>query len=102
MLLNLIKHHQTDIDKIYLYIKYLFESKYQFLINEKEKVGIENLKNPRAFLIIHNWCLWKFWDYCPTKKRKVLIAFDDMIADMESNEKFSPIVTELLLRGTKT
>ena len=54
MLLNLIKHHQTDIDKIYLYIKYLFESKYQFLINEKEKVGIENLKHPKAFLIIHN------------------------------------------------
>ena len=27
--------------------------------------------------------------------------FHDMIADMESNEKVSPIVTELLLRGKK-
>ena len=30
-----------------------------------------------------------------------LIVFDDMIADMESNEKLSPIVTELFLRGRK-
>ena len=27
--------------------------------------------------------------------------FDDMIADMESNEKLSSKVTELFLRGTK-
>ena len=31
----------------------------------------------------------------------MLIVFDDMIADMESNKKLSPIVNELLLRGTK-
>ena len=33
-----------------------------------------------------------FEDYNPTKKRKVLIVFDDMIADMESNKKLSPII----------
>ena len=27
--------------------------------------------------------------------------FDDMIADMESNKKLSPIVNELFLRGRK-
>ena len=37
-------------------------------------------------------------DVNPTKKRRVLIVFDDMIADMESNEKLSPIVTELFSR----
>ena len=42
MLLNLIKHQQPDIDKIYLYIKDPFESKYQLLINGRENVGIEN------------------------------------------------------------
>ena len=31
----------------------------------------------------------------------MLIVFDDMIADMESNKKLSPIVTELFLRGRK-
>ena len=40
-------------------------------------------------------------DYNPTKKRTVLIMFDDMIADMKSNKKLSPTVTELFLRGRK-
>ena len=44
MLLNLITHPRADIDEIYLYIKDLLESKYQLLINEREKVGIANLK----------------------------------------------------------
>ena len=39
--------------------------------------------------------------YNPTQKRGVLIVFGDMIADMESNKKLSPIVTELFLRGRK-
>ena len=36
-------------------------------------------------------------DYNPTKNRKVLTVFDDMIADLESNKKLSPTVTELFL-----
>ena len=36
-------------------------------------------------------------DYNPPKKRKVLIVFRDMIADMEANKKLSPTVTELFL-----
>ena len=35
------------------------------------------------------------------KKRKVLIVFDDMIADVLSNKKLKPIVTELFIRGRK-
>ena len=35
------------------------------------------------------------------KKRKILIVFDDMIADMLSNKKLSPVVTELFIRGRK-
>ena len=38
-------------------------------------------------------------DYNPNKKRKILIVFDDLIADMLSNKKISPIVTELIIRG---
>ena len=40
-------------------------------------------------------------DYNQTKKRRVLIVFDDMIADMESKKKLSSVVTELFLRGRK-
>ena len=40
-------------------------------------------------------------DYNPIKKRKVLIVFDDMIADIINNNKLNPIVTELFIRGRK-
>ena len=40
-------------------------------------------------------------EYSPNKKLKILIVFDDMIADMLSNTKLNPIVTELFIRGTK-
>ena len=39
--------------------------------------------------------------YNPNKKRKILIIFDYMIADMVSNKKHNPIVTELFIRGRK-
>ena len=38
-------------------------------------------------------------DYNPGKKRKILVVFDDMIADMISNNKLNPVVTELFIRG---
>ena len=41
-------YQQPDIDKTYLYLKDLFESKYQLLISIREKAGIKKLKNPKA------------------------------------------------------
>ena len=35
------------------------------------------------------------------KKRKVLIFFDDILADMINNKKLNPGVTELFIRGRK-
>ena len=40
-------------------------------------------------------------DYNPNKNGKILIVFDDIIADMLSNKTLNPIVTELLIRGRK-
>ena len=40
-------------------------------------------------------------DYNLRKKRRVLIVFDDMIADMINNNKLNPVVTELFIRGRK-
>ena len=40
-------------------------------------------------------------DYNPIKKRKILIVFDDMIADMINNNKLNPIVMELFIKGRK-
>ena len=40
-------------------------------------------------------------DYNPDKKRKVLIVFDDMIADMINNKKLNSVVTELFITCRK-
>ena len=45
MLLNWIKHQRLDNHKIYLHVTFPLESKYQLLINGREKVGVENLKS---------------------------------------------------------
>ena len=74
VLLKLIKKQRPDIDKIYLYIKDPFESKYQLLINGREKVGTENLKNPKAFTdysqTIDN-VYENLEDYNPKKKESI-------------------------------
>ena len=41
-------------------------------------------------------------EYNLNKKRKVLIVFDDMIADMLSNKKLNPVVTALFIRKPKS
>ena len=38
-------------------------------------------------------------EYNLNKKRKILIVFDDMIANMLSNKTLNPILTKLLIRG---
>ena len=39
--------------------------------------------------------------YNPNRQRKVLIVFDDMIADIMTNKKFQSIVKELFIRCRK-
>ena len=40
-------------------------------------------------------------EYCLGKKRKVLIVFDGVIADMINNKKLNLVITELFTRGRK-
>ena len=86
--MNLIKHQQLDIDNIYVYVKDPFESKYHLLINGREKVGIELLKNLKIF-IDYSQTTDDVYENLKGYNRKNggrgLIVFDDMIADMESN-----------------
>ena len=87
-LFNLISQ-QPDIDKIYLNGKDLFETKYQFLINKRESTGLKHFNDSKLFIEYSNnmYDIYKnIEQYMPNKKRKILIAFDDMIADMLSNK----------------
>ena len=49
LLLNLIEN-LPDINQIYLYAKDPYESKYQYLINKRERVGINHLNDPKSFI----------------------------------------------------
>ena len=102
-LLNLI-NNQLDIDKIYLYAKDPYEAKYQYLIKKREKVGLDHFDDHKAFIEYSNDMQdvnKNIEDYNPGKKRKVLIIFEDKIADMINNKKLNPTVTELFIRGRK-
>ena len=102
-LLNSI-NNQPDINKIYLYVKDPYEAKYQYLVNKCEKVGLDHFNDPRAFIEYSNDMqdVYKnIEDYNPGKKSKILIVFDDMIADMINNKKPNQVVTELFIRGRK-
>ena len=83
-LVNLI-NHEPDIYKIYLYAKDPFEAKYQLLINERKSTVIKYLNDSKVFIEYSNdidYIYRNIEEYNPNKKRKRLIVFDDMIADM--------------------
>ena len=73
-----------------MYAKDPYESKYQYLINKREVVGINNFNDPKAFTEYSNnmYDVYKNIDeYNPDKENKILIVFDDVIADMIHNKK---------------
>ena len=74
------------------------------LINKREGVDINHFQDPKAFIQYSNDMhdVYKnIDDYNPDKEKKILIVFDDMIADMIHNKKLKSIVTELFIRGRK-
>ena len=102
-LLNLI-NEQRDIDKIYLYAKDLSESKYEYLIKNRENAGIKHVNDPKAFIECSNTMndiYENIDDYNPNRRRKILIIFDNMIADIMTNKKFQSIIKELFIRCRK-
>ena len=99
VLLNLIEN-QPDIDKIYFYAKDPYDAKHQYLINNREKVGLKRFNDSKAQKY-SNDTRNVYKNINCYKENKVLIVFDDMIADMIHNKKLNSIVTELFIRGSK-
>ena len=99
-LLNLISE-QRDIDNIYLYAKDLSESKYEYLIKNGENAGIKHVNDSNAFIKCSNTMddiHENVNNYNPSRKRKTLIIFDDMIPDIMTNKKLQAIIRELFIR----
>ena len=84
-----------------MYAKDLSEPKYEFLIKKQQDAGIKHLNDLNAFIESSN-TMDNFYenidDYNTNRKRKVLIVFDDMIADIMSSKKFQAVVKELFIR----
>ena len=102
-LINLI-NEKKDINKIYLYAKDLSEFKYQLLIERRKNTVITHFNDPNAFVKCSNTMddvYENIDDYNPSRKRKKLIVFDDMIADIMTNKKFQAIIKELFIRCRK-
>ena len=93
-LLNLIKEKDSHnlIDKIYLYLKDINKSKYQFLIKKREGTGIKHSNGSKAFIEYSQYMddvYNNIDDYNRTRKGKVSILFNKMIADTMTNKIIS-------------
>ena len=87
-----------------MYERDLSEPKCEYLIKKREDAGIKHLNNPNAFIECSNTMddvYENINDYNPIRKRKKLIVFDDMIADIMTNKRFQAIIKELFIRCRK-
>ena len=83
------RNHEPDTDKMFLYAKDPYKAKCQLLINKRESKVLKYLNDLKAFIEYSNGMddIYKnIEEYNPNKKRKMLIVFDDMIADILSNK----------------
>ena len=87
-----------------MYASNLNEPKYKILIKKSEDAGIKHLNDPNAFDECSNSIddvYENIHDYNSSRKRKILIIFDDMTADIMTNKKFQAIIKELFIRCRK-
>ena len=87
-----------------MYGKDSYKAIYELLVNKNESAGLQYLNDSKAFIEysstmdgIHR----NIEEYDPHKKQRIIIVFDDMIADMLNNKKLNPVVTELFIIGRK-
>ena len=99
-LINLI-NEQNDIDKISLYAKDLSEPWYEYLIKKRKNAGLKHFNDLNALIEcsdILDDVYENIDDYSPSRKRKILMVFDDMVAGVKSNKKFQLKIEELFIR----
>ena len=93
--------NKTILTKFIRMQKDLNEPSYKILIKKRENAGRKHFNDPNAFIECSNMMdnvYENINDYNPCRKRKVFVAFDDMIADIMTNKKFQSIIKELFIR----
>ena len=91
---------------MYLYAKDLSEPMYmyEYLSKNRENAGIKHLNDSKVSIECSdtmNDIYENINDYNSNRKRKILIFFDDMIADIMTNKKFQSLIKELFIRCRK-
>ena len=87
-----------------MYERDLNKPKYEILIKKRKDAGIKHLNDQNAFIecsYTMNDVYENINDYHLNRKRKILILFDDMIADIMTNKKFQAIIKDLFIRCRK-
>ena len=82
----------------------LSEPNYEYLIKKRKDVGRKHVNNSNSFIKCANsidGVYENISNYNPNRKRKILIVYDDMIADILTNKKFQAIIRELFIRCRK-
>ena len=75
------------------------------MIKTREDAGIKHFIDPNTFTECSNTMddvYENIDDYNPSRKRKILIVFDDMIADIMTSKKFQTVIKQLFIRCRKT
>ena len=91
---NLI-NDETDIDKIYLYAKDPYKTKYQFLINQRKSTGLKHFNDSKTFMEYLNDVdnsYKNIEEYNPNKKRKILIVTELFIRVRKLNVSLAFII----------
>ena len=85
-----------------MYAKDLRESKYEYLIKNRENAEINHLNDSKAFIECSMDDIYEnINNYKPNRKRKILIVFADMIADIMTNKKFQSLIKDMFIRCRK-
>ena len=71
------------------------------MIKNRKSAAVKHLNDPNAFIECSNTMDENIHDYNSSRKRKILIVFDDMIADIMTSKKFQAKIKELFIRCRK-
>ena len=97
-----LKNHKLYTDKIYLYVKDPYEAKYQLLINKDKGAGLKHCNDSQAFIEYSNDMVDIYENLEENnlnRKCKILIVFDDMIADVLSHSLIFPFQKNIRLNS---
>ena len=90
------------LTKIFYISKIHLNQRNSYLSTKKKSKELKKNSQGIYWLFTSNWCMFKkIYKTRIQQRKKALIIFDDMIADLEADKTLKPIVTGFLMRWRK-